>query len=156
MVSVDVAGIAYSPDRTRALAHVVFDNPSGTAYYDMVLQKQYGNWTLASVWLGYDYAAGQLGASAEAVEGRAVAEWMTWAAWCAAFVPGMVAGGLVGLLIIRPVNAVLGWLFEDSGVTVPAAALPFLLPLVAVILSSVPRDDAPEGSEDREPAAATV
>ena len=52
MVTVDVAGIAYSPDRTRALAHVIFDNPSGTAYYDMVLQKQYGNWTLASVWLG--------------------------------------------------------------------------------------------------------
>lgn len=51
-VRVDVAGIAYSPDRTRALAHVVFDNPLGTAYYDMVLQRQYGNWTLASVWLG--------------------------------------------------------------------------------------------------------
>ena len=52
MVKVDVDSITYSPDRTRALAHVIFDNPSGTAYYDMVLQKQYGNWTLASVWLG--------------------------------------------------------------------------------------------------------
>jgi hypothetical protein len=52
VVSVDVAGIAYSPDRTRALAHVIYDNPLGTAYYDLVLQKQYGNWTLASVWLG--------------------------------------------------------------------------------------------------------
>ncbi len=51
-VKVDVQGITYSPDRSRALAHVIFDNPSGTAYYDMVLQKQYGNWTLASVWLG--------------------------------------------------------------------------------------------------------
>ena len=51
---------------------------------------------------------------------------------------------------------VLGWLFEDSGVTVPAAALPFLLPLVAVILSSVPRDGAPAGTSAREPAAATV
>jgi hypothetical protein len=36
----------------RALAHVIFDNPSGTAYYSLVLQKRYGDWTLASVWLG--------------------------------------------------------------------------------------------------------
>jgi len=36
----------------------------------------------------------------------------------------------------------MGWLSEDSGVTVPAAALPFLLPLVAVILSAVSRDGA--------------
>jgi len=51
-VSVDVEGVTYSPDRDRALARVIFDNPSGTAYYSMVLQKRYGNWTLASVWLG--------------------------------------------------------------------------------------------------------
>jgi hypothetical protein len=49
---VTVEGVTYSPDHDRALAHVIFDNPSGTAYYSMVLQKQYGNWTLASVWLG--------------------------------------------------------------------------------------------------------
>ncbi|HEY5986003.1 MAG TPA: hypothetical protein VIV12_06390, partial [Streptosporangiaceae bacterium] len=36
--------------------------------------------------------------------------------------------------------AVLGWVTEDSGVTVPAAALPLVLPLVVVILSSVPSD----------------
>jgi hypothetical protein len=53
-------------------------------------------------------------------------------------------------------TGVLGWLFEDSGVTVPAAALPFLLPLVVVILSSVPRDGAQEGTGEREPAAAAV
>jgi hypothetical protein len=51
---------------------------------------------------------------------------------------------------------VLGWLFEDSGVTVPAAALPFLLPLVAVILSSVPSDGTPAGTGTREPATAAV
>jgi hypothetical protein len=49
---VSIEGVTYSPDRDRALAHVIFDNPSGTAYYSMVLQKRYGNWTLASVWLG--------------------------------------------------------------------------------------------------------
>jgi hypothetical protein len=33
-------------------------------------------------------------------------------------------------------TAVLSWLAEDSGITVPAAALPFVLPLIVVILSS--------------------
>jgi len=51
-VKVSIERVTYSPDRDRALAHVIFDNPSGTAYYSMVLQKRYGNWTLASVWLG--------------------------------------------------------------------------------------------------------
>jgi hypothetical protein len=40
--------------------------------------------------------------------------------------------------------AVLSWLAEDSGVTVPAAALPLVLPLVVVILSSLPAG-IPEG-----------
>jgi hypothetical protein len=51
---------------------------------------------------------------------------------------------------------VLGWLFEDSGVTVPAAALPFVLPLMAAILSAVPRDGIPAGTGAREAAAAAV
>jgi hypothetical protein len=51
-VKVSIDGVTYSPDRDRALAHVIFDNPSGTAYYSMVLQKRYGDWMLASVWLG--------------------------------------------------------------------------------------------------------
>ena len=38
-------------------------------------------------------------------------------------------------------TAVLGWLAEDSGITVPAAALPFVLPLIVVILSSLPAGD---------------
>jgi hypothetical protein len=38
-------------------------------------------------------------------------------------------------------TAALGWFAEDSGVTVPAAALPFVLPLMVVILSSLPRGD---------------
>ena len=44
--------------------------------------------------------------------------------------------------------AVLGWLTEDSGVTVPAAALPLVLPLMVVILSSLPAED-----EERRPTA---
>jgi hypothetical protein len=51
---------------------------------------------------------------------------------------------------------VLGWFAEDSGVTVPAAALPFVLPLVVVILSSVPRDarDPAGGDATAEPPPA--
>jgi hypothetical protein len=36
--------------------------------------------------------------------------------------------------------AVLSWFAEDSGVTVPAAALPLVLPLMVVILSSLPAE----------------
>jgi multidrug efflux pump len=36
---------------------------------------------------------------------------LAWAIRAAYFAPGAVAGGLLGWLIIRPVNAVLGWLF---------------------------------------------
>jgi len=53
-------------------------------------------------------------------------------------------------------GVLMGWLSEDSGVTVPAAALPFLLPLVAVILSAVSRDGAPAGTGERGPAGAAV
>jgi hypothetical protein len=38
-------------------------------------------------------------------------------------------------------TAVLSWLAEDSGITVPAAALPFVLPLIVVILCSPPAGD---------------
>ena len=51
-VDVHILNVALSPDQTRALARVAFEDPSATAYYDIVLQKQYGDWTVASVWLG--------------------------------------------------------------------------------------------------------
>jgi hypothetical protein len=44
--------LAFSPDKTRALARVTFEDPSAVANYDMVLQKRYGEWFVASVWLG--------------------------------------------------------------------------------------------------------
>ena len=52
LVSVDVRSVTFSPDKSRALARVVFEDPTAMAYYDFVLQKHYGDWTLASVWLG--------------------------------------------------------------------------------------------------------
>jgi multidrug efflux pump len=35
-----------------------------------------------------------------------------WLIWCIALIPGVVAGGVLGRLIIRPVNVALGWLFR--------------------------------------------
>ena len=52
LVSVDVRSVTFSPDKSRALARVVFEDPTAMAYYDFVLQKRFGDWTLASVWLG--------------------------------------------------------------------------------------------------------
>jgi hypothetical protein len=51
-VKVEIQSLTFSSDKSRALARVVFEDPSALAYYDMVLQKRYGNWNLASVWLG--------------------------------------------------------------------------------------------------------
>ena len=45
-------------------------------------------------------------------------------------------------------TAALGWFAEDSGVTVPAAALPLVLPLVIVILLSLP-PEGPGGARGR-------
>jgi len=50
--SVEIHNLTFSPDKNRALAHVVFQDPLALANYDMVLQKTYGDWIIASVWLG--------------------------------------------------------------------------------------------------------
>jgi hypothetical protein len=46
-------------------------------------------------------------------------------------------------------SAALGWPVEDSGVTVPAAALPLVLPLVILILLSLPPEDPGEAAAER-------
>ncbi len=51
-IRVEVQTLTFSPDKTRALARVIFEDPSAEAAYDIVLQKRFGNWTVASVWLG--------------------------------------------------------------------------------------------------------
>ncbi len=51
-IKVNILSLVFSPDKTRALAHVAFEGPQATAYYDMVLGKRYGQWALGSVWLG--------------------------------------------------------------------------------------------------------
>ncbi len=52
LVDVHILNTTISPNQTRALARIAFEDPSATAYYDIVLQKRYGDWTIASVWLG--------------------------------------------------------------------------------------------------------
>lgn len=54
-VSVRIENLTFSPDKTRALARVLFEIPTAVAQYDMVLQKRAGDWTLASVWLGPEF-----------------------------------------------------------------------------------------------------
>jgi hypothetical protein len=46
-----VGHIQMNPDKTRALTHVIFDTPEVEAHYDLVLQKEFGDWVVASVWL---------------------------------------------------------------------------------------------------------
>ena len=51
-VKVQIQQLTFAPEKTRVLAHVTFEDPSAVANYDMVVQKRYGEWFIASVWLG--------------------------------------------------------------------------------------------------------
>lgn len=57
-VTVRITHLVYSPDKSRALARVIFEVPAAVANYDMVLQKRLGDWTIASVWLGAETERG--------------------------------------------------------------------------------------------------
>jgi hypothetical protein len=47
----EVQRVTFTPDRTRALAHVIFEDSGDVAKYDIVLQKQLGDWVVVSVWV---------------------------------------------------------------------------------------------------------
>lgn len=49
---VRVKDLTYSPDNSRVLAAVDFENPEAVASYHVVLQKSQAGWKVASVWLG--------------------------------------------------------------------------------------------------------
>jgi HEAT repeats len=51
-VEVNVKNLTWSPDKTRVLAAVNFENPEAVAFYQMVLQKSQSGWKVVSVWLG--------------------------------------------------------------------------------------------------------
>ena len=54
-VKVEIRNLTLSPDKTRALAQVTFEDSSALAQYDIVLQKRSGDWTVASAWLGPEH-----------------------------------------------------------------------------------------------------
>jgi multidrug efflux pump len=61
------------------------------------------------------YFAGQYGLPLQATEDAPaddVPRWLSWTATAAYFAPGMLAGGLLGWFLIRPVNVVLGAIFR--------------------------------------------
>jgi multidrug efflux pump len=67
-----------------------------------------------AVWYGPHFLAGHFGlpAMSTGISEAETARQMSWSLTALYFVPGAVLGGAVGWLIIRPVNAVLGWLFR--------------------------------------------
>ena len=90
----------------------------------------------------------------------------------AVFWPGRVRAWLLvrgyqAIPLLRPalsaiwLTGLLGWFAEDSGVTVPAAAFPLVLPLTIAILSSLPPRPgrprpAPVNEDDRRPSSASA
>jgi multidrug efflux pump subunit AcrB len=66
---------------------------------------------LLTVWLAERFLAGRWGLPSTAVEASG-SRWMSWGVTAAYFVPGMFLGALLGWVLIRPVNAVLGWIFR--------------------------------------------
>src|SRR5262249_3321054 len=61
------------------------------------------------VWAGKLHRSAALGVG----EGSEVPGWVAWTAvTTVAFLPGALLGGLLGWVLIRPVNVVLGWLFR--------------------------------------------
>jgi multidrug efflux pump len=70
---------------------------------------------ILSYYLGPRFLAGKIDVNAlfGGVGDDAVSQWLSWAAISAVYIaPGALVGGLLGWFIIRPVNAVLGWLFR--------------------------------------------
>ncbi len=67
-----------------------------------------------TAWLGPTLVSGRFGlpAAPSADEAAEMSSWLYWAVTAAYFLPGALVGGLVGWLVIRPVNAVLGWFFR--------------------------------------------
>lgn len=47
----EVERVTFIPDLTRALAHVTLSDAEGGANYDLVLQKELGDWQVVSVWM---------------------------------------------------------------------------------------------------------
>ncbi len=70
-----------------------------------------GGWI--TVRLGRMFLSGHYGIPAEPTgDAPPIPAWLTWTLLVAYFTPGALVGGVVGWIIIRPVNAALGWCFR--------------------------------------------
>jgi multidrug efflux pump len=69
---------------------------------------------ILTVWLGQDLVTAQIGPRLmpAGITPATAPDWLSWELMAAAFIPGALIGGLAGWFLIRPVNAVLGWLFR--------------------------------------------
>jgi multidrug efflux pump len=66
-----------------------------------------------TAWIGKHFVSGHFGFPAEpGPRDEPLPSWLAWGIWFAYFVPGAIAGGLVGWIIINPVNRVLGAVFR--------------------------------------------
>jgi len=68
--SVTLNRTIFSPDQTRVLAHVTFEDSEASADYDMVLQKQLGDWKVVSVWQGPEAEKPEQPAASPSTPGR--------------------------------------------------------------------------------------
>jgi multidrug efflux pump len=104
---------------TPSRAVFLFKNdPSG---HDHVHQREAMPWWIfgvaggiATAWLGPDAMQGRfdLYTLLGAANPDDAPRWLTWTVLALYAVPGTVAGGLLGWMVIRPVNFVLGWVFR--------------------------------------------
>ena len=69
---------------------------------------------LLTVWLEREFLAGHFGLPAAVAWGgfADVPAWLSWTLMAVFFIPGGLAGGFLGWLVIGPVNRVLGWCFR--------------------------------------------
>jgi len=104
---------------TPSRAVLIFKTHEG--HQGHVLKREALPWWIFGVaggmltyWYAPGYLSGKFGLPplmAEAGENDG-SGWMFWIIAALYFAPGMIAGGAIGWLIIRPVNAVLGWVFR--------------------------------------------
>ncbi|MBX9679331.1 MAG: efflux RND transporter permease subunit [Gemmataceae bacterium] len=66
-----------------------------------------------TAWLGKRLIAGHFGYPSEpGPHEEPLPAWLSWGVWFAYFTPGAVIGGIIGWIVIRPVNRVLGAFFR--------------------------------------------
>jgi multidrug efflux pump len=98
---------------------------------------------LLTAWIAQTYFDGQLGLPGLSVgeDDIPLPDWLAWSVWGVYFLPGLLAGLIVGWFLIRPVNAVLGAFFRtfnrgfDHATALYGETVGFVVRLSAVVLA---------------------